>query len=68
MTSIASSLVRACCAAVLAVIATACSTSDEPARDGAWASEAVDFFEDLSLRHNEGDYNGVLDFQTAPQP
>jgi hypothetical protein len=62
MTSIASFLVRACWVVMLGVIATACSTSDEPVTDDAWASEAVDFFEELSLTHNEGDYYGVLDF------
>ena len=52
--------------AALVVVAVACSANDGAQNDAPWGTEAVSFFEELTVEHSDNDFYGVLDFYTPP--
>jgi hypothetical protein len=51
-------------AAALVVLAVACTPNVGAEDDVPWGTEAVSFFEDLTVEHADNDFYGVLDFYT----
>jgi hypothetical protein len=51
-------------AAALIVVHVACTGNDGAQNDAPWGTEAVSFFEELTVEHSDNDFYGVLDFYT----
>jgi hypothetical protein len=50
--------------AALVALAVACSANDGAQDDAPWGSEAVSFFDELTVEHADNNFYGVLDFYT----